>query len=151
MQNRGQFGNANDGIATARGEYVAIHHADDIYLPTIVEREAEFLDDLNDFYDPEWKRENLAIVSRQAPSASKRRVSGDRDRVEAVVRDRSIEAVIHLAARAGVRPSIEQPLLYEHVNVYGTMVVLEACRTPPVSPYAATKLAGEKSAIPTPT
>jgi len=42
-RNRGIYGNANDGIALARGEYVAIYHADDVYLPTIVEREVGFL------------------------------------------------------------------------------------------------------------
>ena len=43
-QNRGIYGNANDGIAMARGEYIAVYHADDVYLPTIVEREVEFLE-----------------------------------------------------------------------------------------------------------
>jgi glycosyltransferase involved in cell wall biosynthesis len=42
-RNRGGFGNTNDGISVARGEYVAVYHADDVYLPTIVEREVEFL------------------------------------------------------------------------------------------------------------
>jgi glycosyltransferase involved in cell wall biosynthesis len=41
--NRGIYGNANDGIAAARGEFVAIYHADDVYEPAIVEREAAFL------------------------------------------------------------------------------------------------------------
>jgi UDP-glucuronate 4-epimerase len=84
------------------------------------------------------------------------------------------DVLVHLAARAGVRPSLEQPLLYERVNVGGTVVLLEACRKAgipqfvfassssiygianrvpfseqdlvnlPVSPYAATKIAGEK-------
>jgi UDP-glucuronate 4-epimerase len=83
------------------------------------------------------------------------------------------DAVIHLAARAGVRPSLTDPLLYERVNVRGTMLLLEACKElgiskfvfassssvygasadvpfredqpvgRPISPYAATKLAGE--------
>lgn len=43
-QNRGIYGNMNDGIAMARGEYIAIYHADDVYDPRIVEREVEFLD-----------------------------------------------------------------------------------------------------------
>jgi GT2 family glycosyltransferase len=42
-QTRGIYGNANDGIALARGEFVAVYHADDVYLPTIVEREVAFL------------------------------------------------------------------------------------------------------------
>ena len=43
-QNRGQFGNVNDGIALALGKYIAVYHADDVYMPTIVEREVEFLE-----------------------------------------------------------------------------------------------------------
>lgn len=43
-KNRGIYGNANDGIAVAQGDYIAIYHADDIYLPAIIEREAQFLD-----------------------------------------------------------------------------------------------------------
>ncbi len=43
LQNRGQFENVNDGISMAQGEYVAVYHADDIYHPTIVEREVTFL------------------------------------------------------------------------------------------------------------
>src|SRR5215471_11715601 len=42
-ENRGIYGNMNDGITLARGEYIAIYHADDVYDPHIVEREVEFL------------------------------------------------------------------------------------------------------------
>jgi Glycosyl transferase family 2 len=42
-RNRGQFANVNDGIERARGEYIAVYHADDVYSPRIVEREVEFL------------------------------------------------------------------------------------------------------------
>src|SRR5437762_832816 len=41
--NRGQFGNVNDGIALAQGEFIAVYHADDVYAPSIVEKEVEFL------------------------------------------------------------------------------------------------------------
>lgn len=44
LENRGIYGNMNDGIAIARGEYIASYHADDVYLPTIVEREVWFLE-----------------------------------------------------------------------------------------------------------
>jgi GT2 family glycosyltransferase len=43
-ENRGIYANANDGIARAKGEYIAVYHADDVYLPEMVEREVEFLE-----------------------------------------------------------------------------------------------------------
>jgi UDP-glucuronate 4-epimerase len=128
------------------------------------------LDNFNDYYDPAIKRANLVHV----PGATV--VSGDiRDRVlvDRLLGEGRFEAVIHLAAMAGVRPSIQDPLHYEDVNVRGTLHFLEALkRRPttrfvfassssvygdraevpfretddihhPVSPYAATKRAGE--------
>ena len=86
------------------------------------------LDLFDDFYDPAVKRANVE------PFLSKRGyrlVEGDiRDvpRVEALFRDGRFDAIVHLAARAGVRPSIEQPELYQDVNLRGTTVLLEACR-----------------------
>ncbi len=91
-----------------------------------------------------------------------------------IIEETRPELIVHLAARAGVRPSLERPLLYEQVNVGGTYILLEAARTfgvrkfvfassssiygetgsvpfretetadLPISPYAATKIAGEK-------
>jgi UDP-glucuronate 4-epimerase len=128
------------------------------------------LDNFNDFYDPAIKRANV----ERFPSV--RVVVGDiRDRelVDALFDESKFDAVVHLAAMAGVRPSVQDPLLYEDVNVRGTMVLLEALRRHPrtrfvfassssvygardrspfkedddiprpVSPYAATKRAGE--------
>lgn len=132
------------------------------------------LDELNDFYSPDIKRANLAAVRRAGDVAFQQADICDEERVFALGRENSFDAVIHLAARAGVRPSLEQPLLYEHVNVRGTMVLLEMARrfgvkkfvfassssiyglanrvpfseedsvNQPISPYAATKIAGEK-------
>jgi len=128
------------------------------------------LDNFNDYYDPAIKRANL----RALPGAVV--VTGDiRDRalVTRLFADGRFDAVIHLAAMAGVRPSILDPLHYEDVNVRGTLHFLEELKarpktrfvfassssvygdranTPfreiddihnPVSPYAATKRAGE--------
>ncbi len=129
------------------------------------------LDNLDDFYDPAIKRRNLA---RALDASAFELVEGDiRDaRVLDSLPD-DVSLIIHLAARAGVRPSIEQPLLYQDVNVRGTQELLEyarraevrwfifgssssvygnAERVPfseddpvdrPISPYAATKRAGE--------
>lgn len=136
------------------------------------------LDNYNDFYDPAIKRRNMEAVENTAASST-----GSLTTVEADIRDTvlldalfaqlSIDAVIHLAAYAGVRPSIEDPRLYADVNVTGTVNILETMRrhhvkrhvfassssvygnnqkipfseSDPVdraiSPYAATKKAGE--------
>ena len=135
--------------------------------------EVVVLDSFDDFYLPEVKRRNLESLKGR-PGFSL--VEGDiRDEtlVERVFSTHPISVVVHLAARAGVRPSILQPVLYSDVNVTGTAVLLEACRRHgtakfvfgssssvygnntklpfsekdevdrPISPYAATKRAGE--------
>ncbi len=134
--------------------------------------EVTVLDDYNDFYDPALKEGNLAAVANRIEI-----VRGDlRDQalIERTFASRGFDAVIHLAARAGVRPSIADPRLYFSTNVDGTLNLLEACRTRgignfifassssvygvnrkvpfaesdlierTISPYAATKLAGEQ-------
>ena len=132
------------------------------------------VDDLNDFYSPAVKRANLEAVRRAGPVTFHEADICDEEKMFAIGREQKPDAIIHLAARAGVRPSLENPLLYEHVNVRGTTVLLEvarqigvpkfvfassssvygiASRVPfteddplncPISPYAATKIAGEK-------
>jgi len=132
------------------------------------------IDDLNDYYSPELKRKNLAEISEKGAYAFHEVDIRDPARVLAIVRSENPDVIVHLAARAGVRPSLEEPLLYEEVNVRGTLNLLEACRAAnikkfvlassssiygisnqvpfreddyavmPVSPYAATKVAGEK-------
>jgi len=132
------------------------------------------LDDLNDFYDPALKRRNLDGIRAAGAVDFHHGDICDPDTVERVMTAERPEAIIHLAARAGVRPSLARPLLYERVNVHGTMVLLEAARQAgvgkfllassssvygiadrvpfseeesanrPVSPYAATKIAAEK-------
>ncbi len=131
------------------------------------------LDNFDDFYDPLLKRRNL---KRALPDSGFRLVEGDlRDEgvLGKLFASEKIDVVAHLAARAGVRPSIQNPLLYAEVNIRGTLNLLEACRKHhigrlvfassssvygnnrkipfaesdpvdnPISPYAATKKAGE--------
>src|SRR2546425_4050272 len=131
------------------------------------------VDDFNDFYDPAIKRENVqALLSNP-----------DFKLVEADIRDQAalgqafreavFDCIVHLAARAGVRPSLKEPRLYVETNINGTMNLLELAREQgvkqfvfgssssvygvnpkvpfseddpifnPISPYAATKAAGE--------
>jgi UDP-glucuronate 4-epimerase len=129
------------------------------------------IDNFDPFYDRSIKEEVIRSLSK---SPRFELVEGD-IRDAAAVRQalNKVDVVFHLAARAGVRPSIEEPALYASVNVEGTVCLLEACRqsnvrrfvfgssssvygdatpvpfsedavaTSPVSPYAATKRAGE--------
>ena len=87
------------------------------------------LDDLNNFYDPQFKRRNIREI--QALAKSFEFVQGDITdvaTVEEIFSSVKFDQVIHLAARAGVRPSLEQPALYQRVNVEGTVNILEAAR-----------------------
>jgi UDP-glucuronate 4-epimerase len=132
------------------------------------------LDNFDPFYDPLIKRDNLASL---AGRKNFRLVEGDIRNMELLQSlfqgDDAPQIVVHLAAKAGVRPSIEDPLAYQEVNVTGTANLLEMCRRHgvdkfiyassssvygnnskipfaeddpvdhPISPYAATKKAGE--------
>jgi UDP-glucuronate 4-epimerase len=131
------------------------------------------IDDFNDFYDPAIKRENLRA----------RLANPDFELIEADIRNHDalaqafgeteFDCIVHLAARAGVRPSLKEPRLYVETNINGTLNLLELARSHgvkqfvfgssssvygmnskvpfseddpisnPISPYAATKAAGE--------
>jgi UDP-glucuronate 4-epimerase len=133
------------------------------------------LDNFDSFYDPNIKIKNVEAVKKKFPELFEV-VTGDirnPEHLKGVFQNSQIDFVVHLAARAGVRPSISDPLLYQDVNIRGTIVLLESCkahgiknlifassssvygenqRVPfteqdldiqPISPYGATKRAGE--------
>lgn len=134
------------------------------------------VDNFDPFYAPEVKRRNLAAASRSPRFTLVEGDIRDADLLESAFSRLRPERVVHLAARAGVRPSIQDPAGYADVNVTGTARVLEAARRHgvrrfvfgssssiygacrevpfredarvdhPVSPYAATKKAGEELA-----
>ena len=86
------------------------------------------LDDFNDFYDPAIKRQNVAELEKL--DGDFQMVEGDlrvADDVNAALGD-GADVVVNLAARAGVRPSLEQPLLYTDTNVRGLVNILEGMR-----------------------
>jgi UDP-glucuronate 4-epimerase len=86
-------------------------------------------DELNPFYDPQFKRANLReIQSLAKPFEFFHGDITDSAALEEIFSAVKFDQVIHLAARAGVRPSLEQPALYQRVNVEGTVNVLEAAR-----------------------
>jgi len=133
------------------------------------------LDNFDSFYDPDIKIKNAEGMTKKFQDLFEL-VTGDirnSDHLKGIFQKNQVDFVIHLAARAGVRPSIADPLLYQDVNIRGTIVLLEACkaykiqnfifassssvygenqRVPfteedldilPISPYGATKRAGE--------
>ncbi|MDI6447501.1 NAD-dependent epimerase/dehydratase family protein [Anaerobaca lacustris] len=130
------------------------------------------IDSFDTFYNPQIKRRNIAPALRNPNFHLVEADIRDQAAMERAIGD-DIDAIVHLAARAGVRPSIEQPALYSDVNINGTVVLLEIARARrikkfvfassssvygnnkkvpfsesdnvdfPISPYAATKKAGE--------
>jgi UDP-glucuronate 4-epimerase len=85
------------------------------------------LDDFNDFYDPAIKLANIASATRDARVF--RIDLRDNHALRSLFRREKFDAILHLAARAGVRPSIVQPQLYYDTNVNGTLHLLDAART----------------------
>ena len=86
-------------------------------------------DDLNNFYDPAIKDQNLAALRLLGkPFTFVRGDLTDRAAVDALFHSVKFDQVIHLAARAGVRPSLQEPALYQRVNVEGTVNILESAR-----------------------
>jgi UDP-glucuronate 4-epimerase len=87
------------------------------------------LDDLNPFYSPVVKRRNLEeITSLRRPFTFVHGELSDTGLLDDLFGSTRFDQVIHLAARAGVRPSIEEPALFQRVNVEGTVNVLEVAR-----------------------
>jgi len=86
------------------------------------------VDEFNDYYDPRIKRANLADALK-SPRFSLRELDiCDEAGVRGVFDEVRPEVVVHLAARAGVRPSLKDPNLYHRVNVIGSQHILDACR-----------------------
>jgi UDP-glucuronate 4-epimerase len=131
------------------------------------------VDDFNNFYDPLIKRRNVAPFDRRTDFTLREADIRDCAALERVFKETKFDCVVHLAARAGVRPSLSEPVLYVETNINGTLNLLELARaygvgqfvfgssssvygenekvpfaeedpvTRPISPYAATKAAGE--------
>ncbi len=90
------------------------------------------LDNMNAYYDPDLKRARLARLEARDGFSFHRLDIQDRDGVFALVRQQSqITQVVHLAAQAGVRHSLEDPYTYVDTNIMGQVVMLEACRLLP--------------------
>ena len=89
------------------------------------------IDNLNDYYDPALKRARLAGLEGAEGFSFRTMDVADAAGIVSLMRDHGVTHVVHLAAQAGVRHSIEQPFAYERSNVGGHLAVLEACRHQP--------------------
>lgn len=131
------------------------------------------LDNFNEFYSPEIKRANIKDASENPNFKLYENDICDAESLREIFAENSFDAIVHLAAWAGVRPSLLNPKLYTQVNVNGTLNLLELAKEfdvkqfvfgssssvyginskipfseddkifQPISPYAATKAAGE--------
>jgi UDP-glucuronate 4-epimerase len=131
------------------------------------------IDDFNDFYSPAIKRANIADHQNHPKYRLIEADIRDSERMEEIFAETKFDRVVHLAARAGVRPSLSEPKLYAETNINGTLNLLELARQhgikqfvlgssssvygvnekipfaeddrihQPISPYAATKAACE--------
>jgi len=155
-------------LVTGGAGFIGSHLAENLLAAG---HEVAILDDFNDFYDPQIKQANIAGFAKDL--AVHHLDLRDSAAVRNLFQREKFDTIAHLAARAGVRPSIQHPRLYYDTNVTGTLHLLEAARvtgverfvfassssvygalktvpfsedqplTQTLSPYAATKIAGE--------
>lgn len=86
------------------------------------------LDNFNDYYDPQLKRDRIAVFLKGVEFKLYEGDIRDAALVEKIFANEKIEKVVHLAAMAGVRNSLDDPITYADINVNGTLILLEAAR-----------------------
>ncbi|MGA8899939.1 SDR family NAD(P)-dependent oxidoreductase, partial [Bradyrhizobium sp.] len=86
------------------------------------------LDSVNDYYDPALKRARLDVLARQPNFTFVQSDLADREATKSLFAQHRFPAVVHLAAQAGVRYSLENPHAYSDANIEGFLNVLEGCR-----------------------
>ena len=158
-------------LVTGGAGFIGSHLVD--HLLATNDCQVTVVDDFNDFYDPRIKRQNIRAHLANPRYRLAEADIRDRPALESVFAEQDFDCIVHLAARAGVRPSLSQPGLYAETNINGTLNLLELARLrsikqfvfgssssvyginakvpfseddpvrQPISPYAATKTAGE--------
>jgi len=170
-QQRTKYETMKNLLITGGAGFIGSHLVERL-LSTGVEH-ITVVDDFNDFYAPSIKRENISEVLTNPKYTLVEADIRDRSALEKAFIKNMFDCIVHLAARAGVRPSLDEPELYAETNINGTLNLLELARQhgikqfvfgssssvyginakvpfseddpirQPISPYAATKGAGE--------
>ena len=158
-------------LITGGAGFIGSHLVDRLLTSDV--EQITVVDDFNDFYDPHIKRGNISFHLKDPRYQLVEADIRNAEALEHSLANTEFDCIVHLAARAGVRPSLAQPLLYNETNVNGTLNLLEFARArgikqfvfgssssvyginakvpfseedpirQPISPYAATKGAGE--------
>ena len=112
-------------LITGAAGFIGLHVARRLLVEG---RQVVGLDNLSDYYDPALKQSRLDLLKREAGFRFVQADLADRDAVASLFAENRFNTVIHLAAQAGVRFSIEQPHAYADANLQGFVNVLEGCR-----------------------
>ena len=158
-------------LVTGGAGFIGSHLVDSLLAENVWR--VTVVDDFNDFYSPTMKRDNVSAHIRNPSYRLVEADIRDREALKRVFNNMAFSTIVHLAARAGVRPSLTKPQLYAETNITGTLNLLELAREhnvrqfvfgssssvyginakvpfseddpirQPISPYAATKAAGE--------
>lgn len=86
------------------------------------------IDNFNDYYNPKWKERNIEPFKNHKNYVLYRGDIRNQDEIRKIFDTHPIDVIVHLAAMAGVRPSIENPILYQEVNGLGTQNILEEAK-----------------------
>jgi len=163
--------NKKNILVTGGAGFIGSHLADRLLAESIWR--VSVIDDFNNFYAPELKRANIeAHLTNENYQLFEANIS-NAEFLRGIFKTNEFDVIVHLAARAGVRPSLRQPKLYAETNINGTLNLLELAKDfnvkqfifgssssvygnnkkipfseddkifQPISPYAATKAAGE--------
>ena len=163
----------NNILVTGGAGFIGSHLIDNLLAATENDCRVIVVDNFNDFYSPAAKRANINPHLSNPKFKLYETDICSREQLQTIFAENQFDAIVHLAARAGVRPSLENPAGYLETNVVGTLNLLELARdfgvkqfvfgssssvyginsevpfsedqkiSQPISPYAATKAAGE--------
>ena len=158
-------------LVTGGAGFIGSHLVEDLLADGA--EQVTVIDDLNDFYSPDLKRANMAAFQNDPRFKFYEADIRSGETLRKIFEENEFDCIVHLAARAGVRPSLREPKLYYQTNVDGTLNLLELARDfdikhfvfgssssvyginskvpfaeddrifQPISPYASTKAAGE--------